>query len=55
MKHWKALAPALDPPVPADALDRVIPVLEGLESALRPLAQTIPIDTLPWSGPGDTE
>ena len=52
MTDWKALAAALDPPVPQDAVPKVAPALEALEAALEPLAEALPIDTLPWSGPG---
>lgn len=51
MTTWKALAASLEPPVPEDLLAEVIPALEKLEAAFRPLEQTLPPDTLPWSGP----
>jgi len=51
MTDWKALAAAADPPVPEDLLPDVIPALEKLEAAFRPLEQTLPPDTLPWNGP----
>jgi len=52
MTNWKALAAAIDPPVPEDALPKVTPVLEALEAALEPMVEALPIDTLPWSPSG---
>jgi len=49
LTDWKALAAALDPPVPEAALPKVTPILEALETALEPLAEALPTDTLPWS------
>jgi len=51
--NWKALAAAAEPPVPEDLLPDVIPALEKLEAAFRPLERSIPPDTLLWSGPED--
>jgi hypothetical protein len=53
MTNWKALAAAIEPPVPEELLPDVIPALEKLEAAFRPLERTIPPDTLPWFGPED--
>jgi hypothetical protein len=51
--NWKALAAAAEPPVPEELLPEVIPALEKLEAAFRPLEGAIPADTLLWSGPED--
>jgi hypothetical protein len=51
--NWKALAAAAEPPVPEDLLPDVIPALEKLEAAFRPLERSIPPDTLLWAGPED--
>jgi hypothetical protein len=48
MTNWTALAGALDPPVPPDAVPKATPVLEALEAALEPMVEALPIDTLPW-------
>jgi len=53
MTNWKALAAAIEPPVPEELLPDVIPALEKLEAAFRPLERIIPPDTLPWFGPED--
>jgi len=53
MTDLKALAAAMDPPVPEELLPQVIPPLEALEAAFRPLVQDIPPDTLLWTGPED--
>ena len=50
--NWKALAAAADPPVPEELLPEVIPILEKLEAAFRPLEQSLTPDTLLWT---DTE
>lgn len=47
------MAAAADPPVPEELLPQVIPVLETLEAAFRPLVEDLPPDTLPWAGPED--
>jgi hypothetical protein len=55
MTHWNALADAAEPPVPDDLRAEVIPALEKLEAAFRPLVQETPLDTLLWTGPEDVE
>ncbi|MBZ5633819.1 MAG: hypothetical protein LAO55_11910 [Acidobacteriia bacterium] len=49
MTDWKALAAAAEPPVPEDLLPDVIPALEKLEAAFRPLERALPPDTLLWT------
>jgi hypothetical protein len=51
--HWRALAAAAEPPIPEEVLPEVIPALEKIEAAFRPLERTIQPDTLLWSGPED--
>ena len=41
MTDWRALAPALGFHFPAADLDRIVPILETLESALIPMARTL--------------
>ena len=53
MTDLKRLAASLDPPVPEELLPQVIPPLEALEAAFRPLVQNVPPDTLIWIGPED--
>ena len=53
MPDWRAIAKAVNPPVPQELLPQVIPPLEALEAAFRPLVQNIPPDALPWTGPED--
>ena len=48
MTNWKALAAAAEPPVPEDLLPDVIPGLEKLEAVFRPLALSLPPETLLW-------
>jgi len=51
MTDWKARAGAASPPIPEEILDQVIPPLEALEAAFRPLEREIPPDGLAWDGP----
>jgi hypothetical protein len=51
MTDWKALAEAVEPPVPEEMLDQVIPPLEALEAAFQPLLQNLPPDAPAWHGP----
>jgi hypothetical protein len=41
--------------IPEDLVPDVIPALEKLEAAFRPLERTIPIETLLWSDAEDEE
>ena len=47
------MAAAAEPPVPEELLRDVIPTLEKLESAFRPLEQSLPPDTLLWTDSED--
>ena len=53
MPDWRAIAGSLDPPVPQELLPQVIPALESLEAAFRPLVQNLSPDALLWAGPED--
>jgi hypothetical protein len=53
MSDLRAIAEAVDPPVPEELQPQVIPALESLEAAFRPLVQHIPPDTMLWTGPED--
>jgi hypothetical protein len=55
MTNWKVVGAAIDPPVPRDELDRIIPLLENLEAAFRAHQARIPVDGLMWTDPGDEE
>jgi hypothetical protein len=45
MKQWKEIARGLGLNIPD--LERIVPALDGLESAFRPLVKTIPHDAEP--------
>jgi len=47
MKNWKKIAEANDLRIPESDLERVVPALETLEAAFRPLAKTIPDEIEP--------
>jgi len=53
MTDWKILASAADPPIPAEDIEKAVPVLEALEAAFRPLVATIPDGEDFWTGPED--
>jgi hypothetical protein len=53
--NWRTLAAAAAPPIAEDLIPDVIPALEKLEAAFRPLERGIPPDTLLWSGPEGSE
>ncbi len=44
MTDWKALAAARCPDIPSDAVERIVPSLEKLEAAFRPLAAQLTED-----------
>ncbi len=46
-KDWKSIAAAVAPDIPADSLERIVPSLDGLEAAFRPLLERIPFDGEP--------
>jgi hypothetical protein len=46
-KDWSAVARAVAPDIPADAVERYVAPLDGLESSFRPLARSLDLDTLP--------
>jgi hypothetical protein len=55
MTDWKKIAESIDPPIPAEAADKIIPLLQALEDSFRPLQRSIPAGADVWTGPEDTE
>ena len=53
MTDWRKIAAALDPPIPAADIEKIVPTLDALEAAFRPLQQTIPAGAGVWTGPED--
>ena len=51
MTDWKKIASAIEPAIPAEDVEKVVPVLDALETAFRPLRKAIPAGTDLWSGP----
>lgn len=47
MTDWKTLATARCPDIPPDAVARIVPSLEALETAFRPLAEKLMPDVEP--------
>lgn len=47
MTDWKTLAAARCPDIPADAVARMVPALEALEAAFRPLTGQLTPDDEP--------
>ena len=48
-------AAALEPAIPGADIEKIVPVLEALEAAFRPLQTSIPPGTDVWTGPEDTQ
>jgi len=55
MTDWREIAASVEPPIPAADVDKIVPLLEALEVAFRPLQRSIPAGTDVWTGPEDTE
>lgn len=53
MTDWKKTAAALDPPIPEGDLERLLPVMEALETAFRSLQATLNAESDVWTGPED--
>jgi len=47
MKDWKHLAAVLAPDIPPDKAERLVAVMEKLESSFRPLTEQIRLETEP--------
>jgi hypothetical protein len=53
MTDWKRAAAALDPPIPESDVEKLLPVMDALESAFRPLQRTLSPEDDVWTGPED--
>jgi hypothetical protein len=53
MTDWKKIAAALEPPIPAEDIEKAVPILEALEATFRTLQRTIPPGADIWSGAED--
>ena len=53
MTDWKKTAAALDPPIPEADVEKLLPVMEALEKAFRPLQRTVTPESEVWAGPED--
>ncbi len=53
MTDWKKTAAALDPPIPEADVEKLLPVMEALEKAFRPLQQRLTAESEVWTGPED--
>jgi len=47
MTDWRLAAAARCPEIPAAEVERIVPVLEALETAFAPLAASIPVECEP--------
>ena len=50
MTDWKRVAAALDPPIPDAGIERLLPVMDALEAAFRPLQATLTPEDDVWTG-----
>jgi hypothetical protein len=55
MTDYRKLAAALEPPIPAADVERIVPVLEALEKSFAPLRASIVEGADVWTGPEDYE
>jgi len=53
MTDWRKTAAALDPPIPEPDIEKLLPVMEALESAFGPLQLTLASESEVWTGPED--
>jgi hypothetical protein len=53
MTDWRKTAAALDPPIPEPDIEKLLPVMEALESAFHPLQVTLTPESDVWTGPED--
>ena len=53
MTNWKNVATSLDPPIPEKDIEKLLPIMEALETAFRPLQQSIPEGAEPWTAAED--
>jgi hypothetical protein len=50
MTDWKKTAAALDPAIPEAAVEKLLPVMDALEAAFRPLQATLTPEDDIWTG-----
>jgi hypothetical protein len=50
MTDFKKTAAALDPPIPASDVEKLLPVMDALEAAFRPLQATLTLEDDVWAG-----
>jgi hypothetical protein len=53
MTDWKKTAAALDPPIPEPDIEKLLPVMNALEAAFRPLQKSLRPGDDVWTGPED--
>jgi len=49
MTDWKKTAAALDPPIPEADIEKLLPVMNALEAAFRPLQLTLTPESDVWT------
>ena len=52
MTDWAKIAAGVDPAID---IEKILPVMEGLEKAFEPLVRSIPPGAETWTGPEGTE
>jgi hypothetical protein len=50
MTDWKKTAAALDPPIPEPDVEKLLPVMDALEAAFRPLQAILTREDDVWTG-----
>jgi hypothetical protein len=46
---WKKIAAGVAPEIPPEDIEKIVPVMEGLERAFEPLRKSIPQGTDMWT------
>lgn len=53
MTDWRKTAAALDPLIPEADVEKLLPVMDALEAAFRPLQSKLTPEDDVWTGPED--
>jgi hypothetical protein len=55
MTDFRKLAASMEPAIPPEDVEKIVPVLEALEKTFAPLRASIPAGADVWTGPEDFE
>jgi hypothetical protein len=49
VKDWREIAAGAAPDIPAEDVEKIVPIMEALERAFEPLRESIPQDADMWT------